>query len=100
MFDRLLATYGRLIEFGAATVVPGHGPLCTTAELKRWLEYFTWLCRQVAGAVAAGETDSRIGKLLGPPADMRHWWRFVDWKHQDSLDKVLRAVRAGRLGKG
>jgi hypothetical protein len=28
---------------------------------------------------------------------MRSWWRFLAWKHEDARDKVLSAVRAGRL---
>ena len=54
----LLNSYARMIEFNACVVVPGHGPLCTSGELKRWEEYF---------------------------------------KHEDSLAKVLKAVRCGRL---
>ena len=81
-------TYARLIDFEAATVVPGHGPLCTTAELKRQLSYYHWLIEQARQATAAE---------IAPPADMHHWWRFLDWKHEDSVAKVAAAVRAGRL---
>jgi len=100
MADRLLETYRRMIDFGAETVVPGHGPLCATAELKRWVEYFRWLRRQVGAAIAAGKGDREIRKQLPPPDDMRHWWRFLDWKHEDSLGKVLGAVRSGALSAG
>ena len=81
-------TYGRLIAFDAATVVPGHGPLCTTAELKRQLSYYHWLIEQARQAADAE---------IAPPADMHHWWRFLDWKHQDSAAKATAAVRAGQL---
>jgi len=94
----LVDTYDRLIDFDAATVIPGHGPLCTTAELKRWVEYFRWLIRGVAAAVAAGDKDKQIRRALPPPQDMADWWRFTEWKHEDSVDKVLSAVRAGGLG--
>jgi len=93
----LLDTHARLIEFGAAVVIPGHGPLCTTAELKRWVEYFHWLGEEVRRARDEGKNDRQIMKDLAPPADMKTWWRFLLWKHADSLGKVLQAVRRGRL---
>jgi len=93
----LETTVERLIDLGAATVVPGHGPLCTTAELRRWLDYFRWLRREVVRASTAGGSDATIRTALSPPEDMRAWWRFLQWKHEDSLDKVLAAVRNGCL---
>ena len=93
----LLDTHARLIEFGAAVVIPGHGPLCTTAELKRWVDYFHWLGEEVRRACDEGKNDRQIMKDLAPPADMKTWWRFLLWKHADSVGKVLQAVRRGRL---
>jgi len=90
-------TYRRLIDFDARVVVPGHGPVCATAELRRWLEYFDWLIDQVRRAVNEGLDDAQITRRLPPPQDMRAWWRFVQWKHQDSLCRVLQAVRRGHL---
>ena len=92
---QLEQTYQRMIEFDAATVVPGHGPICTTAELIRWVEYFRWLRDQVTARCQAGESDGQIRAALTPPADMADWWRFTLWKHEDSLNKVLRSVRKG-----
>lgn len=94
----LVDTYQRLIAYDAATVIPGHGPLCTTAELVRWVEYFAWLREETSRAVAEGLTDAEITRQLAAPEDMHTWWRFLMWKHEDSLGKVLAAVRAGRLG--
>jgi glyoxylase-like metal-dependent hydrolase (beta-lactamase superfamily II) len=93
----LLETYRRLIDFGAAVVVPGHGPAATTKDLQRWVDYFQWLRREVQAAVSAGRTEEQIQADLPAPQDMRSWWRFLQWKHEDSLQKVLRAVRRGRL---
>jgi hypothetical protein len=25
---------------------------------------------------------------LPPPADMRDWWRFVDWKHRKNIELI------------
>jgi cyclase len=94
----LVDTYGKMIAYDAAVVIPGHGPLCTTAELSRWVEYFRWLSRQVLQACSAGADDEKIMREVAPPEDMKSWWRFLDWKHEDSLTKVLRAVRRGWRG--
>jgi glyoxylase-like metal-dependent hydrolase (beta-lactamase superfamily II) len=93
----LVETYNRLIAFDAAVVVPGHGPLGTTAELKRWVEYLHWLVAEVGRACRQGLNDKAILQQMKPPEDMRNWWRFLAWKHADSLTKVLRAIRHGRL---
>lgn len=95
--DHLLATYRRLIDFGAKTVVPGHGPLCSTRELARWVEYFEWLLATVGDAFAKGLDDAAVEEAVPPPEDMHTWWRFLQWKHADSVSKVLRAVRRERL---
>ncbi|MHC4717078.1 MAG: hypothetical protein ACYS5V_08925, partial [Planctomycetota bacterium] len=83
--------------FGAETVVPGHGPVCTTAQLRRGVEYFQWLRSQAAEGVSAGKTEKEIIAEIAPPEDMRTWWRFLQWKHADSVPKVVQAVRRGRL---
>ena len=95
--EHILRTYERLIAFGAETVVPGHGPVCTTAELRRWAQYFRWLIEQAKAGVAAGESDKDIRRRLPPPDDMRSWWRFLDWKHDDTVAKTLQAARRGNL---
>ena len=88
-------TYKRLIDFDAAVVVPGHGPICTTAQLARWVEYFDWLHEQICDACAKGMTDTQITRVTPVPQDMMNWWRLEQWKHQDSLGKVISAVRRG-----
>lgn len=94
----LIATYERLIAFGARHVVPGHGPLATPAELRRWIEYLEATCTAVKEACARGLSDAQVrGGAVPPPEDMRAWWRFCQWKHEDSLKKILHAVRNGRL---
>lgn len=90
-------TYTRLIELGAETVVPGHGPLCTALELRRWLDYLHDLIDTVRAACQAGRSDERILAETAAPPDMHHWWRFLKWKHADSVQKVLRSVRKGLL---
>lgn len=91
----LLGRYRRMIELDPRVVVPGHGPLCSRAELERWVEYFHWLGREAADAARRGKSDAEIDRQLAPPEDMTGWWRFTQWKHADSVSKVLRAVRRG-----
>ena len=74
----LLAAYEKLISFEADTVVPGHGPLCTTDHLRRWVEYFDRLRKNPVGA-------------SDPPDDMRHWWRFLEWKHERNVELMARS---------
>ncbi|MCP4375369.1 MAG: hypothetical protein GY794_04230, partial [bacterium] len=87
----------RLIGFGASVVVPGHGPLCTTGELVRWVEYYDQLRETIANMAASGKSDSDITEAIAPPDDMHGWWRFEAWKHADSVSKVLASVRQGAL---
>ncbi|MCJ7544615.1 MAG: MBL fold metallo-hydrolase [Phycisphaerae bacterium] len=93
----LVQTVNRLIAFDAAVVVPGHGPLCSTAELKRWVEYLHWLVAEVRRAYQAGLDDKAILRQVPPPKDMTGWWRFLAWKHADSVTKVVQAVRRGKF---
>lgn len=95
--EHILRTYERLIDFGAETVVPGHGPVCSTAELQRWTDYFRWLIDEAKAGVAAGQSDSHIRRRVPPPDDMHSWWRFLDWKHDDAVDKTLHAAKRGAL---
>ncbi len=93
----LLAAYEQMISHGAETVVPGHGPLCTTAELRRWTEYYPWLREEVRARVAAGEDDKDIIGAVRVPDDMTGWWRLAEWKHGRNVELVTRAIRRGAL---
>jgi len=97
VYAHLLATYRRLIEFDAEHVVPGHGPLCTNTELERWTEYLEWIVAQVREFHGNGKSTAEIMSAVAPPADMHTWWRFLQWKHEDTLKKGIRAVSRSRL---
>ncbi len=96
LMERVLELYDRLIAFDAAHVVPGHGPLCTPAELKRCRDYFLWLIEQARTLVANGG-GVRNSTSIPPPDDMTDWWRFLQWKHEDSCRKITKAVAKGWL---
>ena len=91
----ILATYERVMAIGAETIVSGHGPLCTNAELARWIEYFRRLHGEVLTALEAGKSDQQIMAEIAPPEDMSDWWRFVDWKHEHSVDRMITSIRDG-----
>lgn len=97
MEARLLGYYKRMIGLGAETVVPGHGPLCDTNTLDRFVEYYHRLKEQLAHACAGGKSDDAILNEIKPPEDMRSWWRFAEWKHRDTAGKVLTAVRRNSI---
>lgn len=91
----LLDTYAELIDYQARTVVAGHGPLADTATLQRFVDYYHWLKEEVRLRVEQGKEDQEIFQQLPPPDDMRHWWRFEAWKHEDTLGKVIKSIRKG-----
>jgi len=94
--ELLIATYERLAELDADTVVPGHGTICGTAELVRWVKYFRWLLKEVA-LHSQGKSGPVRPEKIALPEDMIGWWRFEQWKHADSVRRVIAAVEKGRL---
>jgi cyclase len=95
--DRLVETYQWLLDFQPEVVIPGHGPLCGAAELRRFIQYLQELIEAVRMLADEGRTDEQIHHACPPPDDMRHWWRFLRWKHDDTISKVLKGVRRGWL---
>lgn len=95
--EHMVDAFERLIGFDAKWIVPGHGPLCSNAELRRWLDYFHWMRSRVKELLQDGRDSAEIRGILQPPGDMAHWWRFRAWKHDDTLKKVLKAGERGWL---
>lgn len=96
LMERVFQVYDQLIAFDARHVVPGHGPLCSTAELRRCRAYFVWLIEQSKARLANGGVASTgAGASIPPPDDLAGWWRFRQWKHQDSTRKISKAVAKG-----
>ena len=98
-FEHLIATYERLAALEPTTVVPGHGPLCTAAELRRWVTYVRTLHAEVWHLCHEDVMDRHTPdtSTLPPPEDMRTWWRFTEWKHEDCVAKIMHAVSRGWL---
>lgn len=94
LMERVIEVYDRLIAFDAKHVVPGHGPLCSVIELRRCREYFIWLIGQARSLMAKGGS-ARDAASIPPPTDLAEWWRFRQWKHQDTAKKIAKAVDKG-----
>ncbi|NQT88977.1 MBL fold metallo-hydrolase [bacterium] len=97
LFDRLVAMYERLIAFEPQAIVGGHGPLFTVETLERFIAYLHELRESIGAACRGGQRDAAIVAAHPPPDDMCGWWRFVAWKHDDTVRKILKAVRRGAL---
>ncbi len=89
--ERIDQVYQRMIDLDPQTVIPGHGPTCTKAELQRWVTYFHDLIEQVPKLKEQGMDAAAIQDEIDPPADMKDWWRFTEWKHEDSVSKVIKS---------
>jgi len=81
IYENICRTYEFMIELNPKVVIPGHGPVCTVEELSVWLNYFKKL------VTIQRDTPRKLSEVP-PPAEMVDWWRFVEWKHQFSLDKI------------
>jgi glyoxylase-like metal-dependent hydrolase (beta-lactamase superfamily II) len=82
---RLVEVLRSILEYDADIVVCGHGPVASPAHIRRWLAYYEPLRDTVAALAARGLTAEEIEEQCPPPDDMRDWWRFVDWKHNQNI---------------
>jgi glyoxylase-like metal-dependent hydrolase (beta-lactamase superfamily II) len=85
----LMRIMQRLVDFGAAVIVPGHGPTATTAHVERFMEYFQYLLEELPARARAGKSAKQIQAEMPRPDDMLDWWRF-DWKHPHNVEQVAR----------
>ncbi len=79
-----IAALDRLRAFGAATVVPGHGPVCTPAVFDVIERYLTMIQTAAEAAVAAGLTplEAARGVDLGEFAQLSDSERLVGNIHR------------------
>jgi glyoxylase-like metal-dependent hydrolase (beta-lactamase superfamily II) len=95
--ERLLGIYDEMIACDPKTVIPGHGPLATGDHLRRFVQYVQDLCDEARKRAAEGQSVAQIVAGIAPPQDMADWWRFADWKHGNSAERVARAAKQGHL---
>ena len=87
--DRLVDVLNAILEYDADTIVCGHGPILTPDHIQRWLVYFKDLRRTVSALAEKGLSLEGIRSECPPPADMREWWRFTEWKHNQNISVLL-----------
>ena len=53
------------------TVVPGHGPVCTTREVQEMRELIVWIERETTHLLDRGLDPAKVGRELLASADVR-----------------------------
>jgi cyclase len=92
-----LAALERLVDSGAQTFVPGHGPVCGVAEIERLAGYWRWLesaaRRRLAGGGAPGAVarDIVLGEEIAALG-------FADWLDPERAVINVRTIDAHRRG--
>jgi glyoxylase-like metal-dependent hydrolase (beta-lactamase superfamily II) len=89
--NRLREIYDAILRYEANVVLCGHGPVLTLAHIERMREYLEGLLDVVPALLAQGKNVAEIARQVLPPDDMRHWWRFVDWKHEHNIKLIQEA---------
>ncbi len=82
----------RILNFDTAHIICGHGPMPTAGHIRRQLEYYNTLLRQVSELKRKGKSLLEVKRSLPPPPDMLDWWRFVDWKHENNIETAYRGL--------
>ncbi|MFN8160957.1 MAG: MBL fold metallo-hydrolase [Solirubrobacterales bacterium] len=59
-----IAALERLLDLGAERFVPGHGPVCGPAEVRRLLDYWRWLDPAARSLLEAGEPPAAAARRL------------------------------------
>ncbi|UYP18854.1 MBL fold metallo-hydrolase [Rhodococcus sp. Z13] len=81
--DNWLSALDRLLAWDAAVYVPGHGPLCGTAEIRTLRNYWLWL-----RDAAAEQHRTGTGLLPAARALVRSP-EFTQWRHWESPERLV-----------
>jgi glyoxylase-like metal-dependent hydrolase (beta-lactamase superfamily II) len=92
-----LAALERLVDSGAQTFVPGHGPVCGLAEIERLAGYWRWLEAAARRRLAAGAAPAAVARelVLGDELAARG---FADWLDPERAVINVRTIDAHRRG--
>ncbi|MDQ3675565.1 MAG: MBL fold metallo-hydrolase [Actinomycetota bacterium] len=95
--ERWLAALERLIELGAETFVPGHGPVCGVEEVMRLADYWRWLEAAARRRLAGGGSPAAVARdlVLGEEIAARG---FADWLDPERAVINVRTIDAHRRG--
>lgn len=86
--ERLREIYNAILAYEVDAILCGHGPILTSQHIARMGEYLEGMLETVPPLLRAGKSLDVISKHVLPPDDMRHWWRFVDWKHEHNIKLI------------
>jgi glyoxylase-like metal-dependent hydrolase (beta-lactamase superfamily II) len=89
--ERWLTALDRLLETGAATFVPGHGPVCGPAEVERLGDYWRWLEPAALERLSAGARPAAVARELAGR-------RFGEWLDPERAVINVRTIDAHRRG--
>ena len=92
-----LAALERLIDLGAQTFVPGHGPVCGSAEIERLADYWRWLESAARRRLAGGASPAAVARelVLGDEIAARG---FAQWLDPERAVINVRTIDAHRRG--
>ncbi len=92
-----LAALERLLDTGAETFVPGHGPVCGAAEVELLADYWRWLDGAARPRLAAGASPGDVARelVLG---DELAAGPFAAWLDPERAVISVRTIDAHRRG--
>jgi glyoxylase-like metal-dependent hydrolase (beta-lactamase superfamily II) len=95
--ERWLAALERLVDSGAQTFVPGHGPVCAIAEIERLADYWRWLESAARRRLAGGASAAAVARelVLGDEIAARG---FTEWLDPERAVINVRTIDAHRRG--
>ena len=95
--ERWLVALERLLDSGAETFVPGHGPVCGVGEIERLVDYWRWLEAAARRRLAAGASPAAVARelVLGEEIAARG---FAGWLHPERAVINVRTIDAHRRG--
>jgi cyclase len=94
---RWLAALELLLDAGAQTFVPGHGPVCGAAEIADLAGYWRWLESAARRRLAAGAAPGTVARelVLGDEIAAHG---FADWLDPERAVISVRTIDAHRRG--
>ena len=95
--ERWTAALERLLALGAERFVPGHGPVCGPDEVRRLIDYWSWLERSARPLLEDGSSPTETARaiVLGDEiADLG----FADWPAPERALVNVATIDAHRRG--
>jgi cyclase len=98
-----MKTLGKILELDADKFVPGHGPVGSKSDVKRFLDYFEELKAMIEPAIARGESREQVtnGMLLPIKYSSCQFQSFFPFNVQKMYAELMaQKVSASQPGEG